>query len=204
MDTAFISSFLTKVEGPMQMKGYVPCYLIGGGSANYRGGPNPERYQAMGGSGVTIATGCDLGQTDQKTLLNWGLSPAIARLFQYYYGRRRAKAIEALHKRPLAITEPQAVLVNQAVHLGYLTSNVIPAYDKASAVPFKEIPREAQAVVMSMCFQKGCAGVARDWPRAWGHLINQRWAAASQELCHGFTQYVSRRKTEGALLRGLA
>lgn len=197
----YISSFLTRVEGPLQVRGYIPCHVIGGGTANYRGGPNPERYQAMGASGVTIATGCDLGQTDQKTLCQFGLPARIAELFRPYYGKRKTRAIEVLHKKPLTISEAQARLLNEAVHNGYLDCYVRPAYDGCSAVKFDDVPPQAQAVIMSLCFQKGCGGVRRDWPKVWDHLTHQRWREASQELCTGFTQYISRRKTEGALLR---
>ncbi|WP_302608478.1 pesticin C-terminus-like muramidase, partial [uncultured Desulfovibrio sp.] len=45
-----------------------PCNLTTGGTANYTGGPNPERYVPMGVSGVTIGTGVDLGQKDKDEL----------------------------------------------------------------------------------------------------------------------------------------
>ncbi|MDE5878712.1 MAG: hypothetical protein K2G99_01590, partial [Desulfovibrio sp.] len=60
-------------EGPQQLRGYIPCKLTTGGTANYRGGPDPERYIPFGQSGVTIATGVDLGQQDAPTLLRLGL-----------------------------------------------------------------------------------------------------------------------------------
>lgn len=208
MDMTRISAFLARVEGPVQVRGYIPCYKIGGGTANYRGGPDPQSYQAMGASGVTIATGCDLGQTDEKTLLAYGLSRDIAKIFRPYYGKKRHKAIEALYRAPLAISGAHAKELNLAVHKGYLDAWVRPAWEKAARVhdpsaSFDALPPQAQDVIMSVCFQKGCGGVARDWPKLWGYLTTRDWRRASEELNNGFRQYVSRRKTEGAHLRVL-
>lgn len=200
-DYEYISDFLSKVEGKRQTAGYIPCNLVSGGTANYKGGPHPERYKAMGASGVTIATGCDLGQTDRYTLISYGLPPAIANLFAFYFGKKRDAAINALHAEPLTITEAQAKAVDEAVHKGYLNRYVRPAYEKDSGASFDALPPQAQAVIMSLCFQKGCGGVRKDWPKVWGYLIHQQWQQASQELLTGFTQYVGRRKKEGNLLR---
>lgn len=200
MDLTYISNFLSRVEGSRQTVGYIPCHLVGGGTANYKGGPNPERYRAMGASGVTIATGCDLGQTDAATLMYYGLAPALVQLFTAYYGKKREAAIAALYARPLRIDEAQAQAVDEAVHGGYLRRWVIPAYEKAAGKSFDALPRQAQAVIMSLCFQKGCGGVARDWPVVWGHLVAGRWPEAAQELRTGFKQYAGRRRTEGNLL----
>lgn len=204
IDYPFIESLLTKVEGPRQTTGYIPCNLKTGGTANYKGGPNPERYSAMGASGVTIATGCDLGQTDFATLTGYGLDPQIAGIFNPYYGKKRDDAIRTLRRWPLVITQDAARLLDEAVHKGYLHRYVIPAYDKESRVKFEDIPSEAQAVVMSICFQKGVGGTRRGAPRTWQALTRQNWRAASDELINGFTSYKSRRVTEGRLLAQLA
>lgn len=198
-----IEALLTKVEGPRQTTGYIPCNLKTGGTANYKGGPNPERYSAMGASGVTIATGCDLGQTDFATLTGYGLERAIAGVFNPYYGKKRDDAIRTLRKWPLVITPDAARQLDEAVHLGYLTRFVIPAYNKESRVKFADLPGKAQAVIMSICFQKGVGGTRRGAPLTWAAFCRQDWKAASDELLHGFTAYKSRRITEGKLLQEL-
>ena len=87
-DMAYITDFLTKVEGPRQVRGYVPCNRISDGKGrNYIGAVgvppcgvqypatgDPSGFRAMGASGVTVATGCDLGQTDIPTLKAYGLT----------------------------------------------------------------------------------------------------------------------------------
>lgn len=200
----FISNFLTKVEGPRQTVGYIPCYLKTGGSANYKGGSNPGNYKAMGASGVTIATGCDLGQTDIATLKGYGLTDAfLLNILSPYIGLKKDAAIQKLHQAPLAISAGHAELLDHAVHGGYLNRYVRPAYEKKSRVKFDDLPNQAQAVVMSVCFQKGCGGVARDWPKLWSYLTQGDWASAAHELRYGFKQYLGRRRTEAALLEEL-
>lgn len=203
LDMPYIEAFLSKVEGPRQTRGYIPCFL-GSGTANYRGEGDPSRYRAMGASGVTIATGCDLGQTTRKTLLSWGLPDAVASLYSFYFGKRKDQAIAALHSRPLTITAEAAAATDLAVHTGYLNRLVRPAFERASSLKFNDLPSQAQAVVMSVCFQKGCGGVARDWPILWGALTSGNWQLASRELMTGFRDYRTRRLEEGKLLAGLA
>ncbi len=199
-----ISAFLATVEGERQTRGYIPCNLTTGGTANDRGGPNPERYVAMGASGVTIGTGCDLGQTDAKTLRLYGLDDQdLLDAFSPYLGLKQNAAIQRLHEMPLAISPLQAEKLDHAVHGGYLSRYVRPAYDSASKVPFDSLPEPAQAVIMSVCFQKGCGGVRRDWPKLWGYLTSQNWANAVNELQTGFKQYQNRRIAEGKHLGAL-
>lgn len=198
-----ISAFLSRVEGTRQTRGYVPCNKLSGGTANYRGDVPPGNYKAMGASGVTIATGCDLGQTLAATLREYGLSEDIIKLYEPYFGKRQDAALQALWEMPLTVSDEAAALTDMAVHRGYLYKNVIPAYNKKSSVPFEKLPPNAQDVIMSVCFQKGCGGVARDWPKLWGYLTRRDWHGASQELLHGFRQYKQRRAIEGEHLAAM-
>lgn len=186
------------------MVGYVPCYLKAGGTANYKGGPNPEKYRAMGASGVTIATGCDLGQTDIATLKSYGLADAaLLNILAPYIGLKKDAAIKKLHEAPLVISTANAEALDHAVHQGYLARYVIPVWDKEAIKPFAAIPANAQDVVMSVCFQKGVGGVRRDWPKLWNFLRCCQWCLASQELLTGFKEYTGRRKLEGKHLAAI-
>lgn len=75
----YMWEFLATVEGDCFTCGYVPSNRVSDGKGrNYVGRiipaaskypkyistGEPSEYTAMGASGVTIATGCDLGQTD--------------------------------------------------------------------------------------------------------------------------------------------
>lgn len=199
---AYISEFLKRVEGSFTRL-YIPCFKKTGGSANYFGGANPENYTAMGASGCTIGVGCDLGQTNGAELLEYGLDPAIADIFDPYYGKKRDVAIRALHKSPLTVSQTVADAMSYAVHTGYLNKYARPAYDKDAKIKFDNLPLQAQAVVMSVCYQKGVGGVRRDWPRTWRYLTSGDWMRAASELKFGFSSYVGRRRIEGELLEEL-
>lgn len=216
-DIAYISDFLARVEGPRQRRGYVPSNRRPDGKGRNYIGPagteplgvqfpatgNPADFQAMGASGVTIATGCDLGQTDAATLSGYGLAEDIIRQFTPYLGLKKSAALNKLFAAPLVISGADATATDHAVHAGYLDRYVRPAYDRDSSVPFDELPKQAQAVIFSCCFQKGCGGVRRNWPRTWGYLTTQNWCKAADELIHGFRQYAQRRAIEGRLLKEL-
>lgn len=217
-DISFITDFLTKVEGPRQVRGYVPCYRKRDNKGrNYIGAMgispygvqfpstgDPSDFTAMGASGVTVATGCDLGQTDVATLQAYGLTDKVLLdKLSPYIGLKKSDALQKLFFLPLLLTVTEASLLDAAVHGGYLVRYVRPAFQKDSRVAFDDLPKEAQAVVFSVCFQKGCGGVRRDWPKLWKYLTQCDWASASHELQHGFRQYTGRRKLEGQLLEAL-
>lgn len=214
----YMWAFLATVEGDCFTCGYVPSTRVSDGKGrNYVGRivpaaskypdfistGEPSEYTAMGASGVTIATGCDLGQTDTDTLHAYVLPSGIINQLRPYIGLRRADALRKLADMPLFIAPDTAALLDECVHAGYLQRYVEPAYNRASSVKFADLPRQAQSVVFSVCFQKGCGGVRRDWPYTWKLLITQNWPAAADELQNGFSEYVGRRRAEGALLREL-
>lgn len=198
----YINDFLNRqgVEGPRQLRGYIPAR-----PGNFYGNANqnPDAYTVIGVSGVTIATGCDLGQTDAATLQSYGLPLAIVNQLRPYLGLKSSAAIAKLSALPLTIAPDTAALLDECVHAGYLQRYVAQAYQKAAGTSFYALPKQAQAVVFSVCYQKGCGGVRRDWPKLWGYLTTQNWCAAAKELRTGFTQYKLRRKIEGDLLQEL-
>lgn len=213
----YVSEFLSRMEGGCQNRGYIPCTRLHDGKGRNYIGPDgadpsgvqfpgtgdPNLYKAMGASGVTIATGCDLGQTDAKTLRGYGLDKEIVHLLTPYYGLKKDDAIAFLFQNPILIMKKEAQQIDLAVHKGYLDKYVRPAYEKASGAKFDDLPLQAQAVIMSVCFQKGCGGVRKDWPTLWAALISQDWHKASVELRTGFKQYTLRRQAEGRELASI-
>jgi hypothetical protein len=199
-DISYISDFLNRpgVEGPRWTQGYIPCR-----PGNFTGKPNqnPAKYEAIGVSGVTIATGVDLGQTDEDSLRGYGVSESLIRKVSPYLGLTSKRAIYKLYNAPFQISPEEAAELDHHVHAGYLNRYVRPCYEKQSSVKFDELPKQAQAVVFSMCFQLGCGGVKRRAPKTWHYLTNQMWADASDELIYGFRDYAGRRKIEGMLLK---
>lgn len=199
----YIQKFLndSDVEGPRRTEAYVPAR-----PGNFYGRPSqvpPSMYTAIGASGVTVATGCDWGQTDPQTLKAYGVSSSTIETLRLYLGAKKAAAIALLAQHPITISDAMAAELDNAIHGGYLRKYVIPAFEKASSVSFESLPKQAQAVIMSVCFQKGCGGVRRDWPKLWGYLTACNWPAAANELRTGFSEYTVRRRREGALLAEL-
>lgn len=207
IELRYISDFLSTVEGPCQTVGYIPCNKVGGGTANYKGKGDPELYRAMGVSGVTIATGCDLGQTTLDTLTGYGLDSGIAHALVPYIGLKQDAALRKLHELPLTVSLDSAYAIDRAVHAGYLSRYVIPAYDNFSPKHnCVDLPKQAQAVIMSLCFQLGCGGLKRRAPKTWAALCRGDWADASERLCNAslWEGYQGRRRQEGLLLKEVA
>ena len=202
VDIAFISAFLNRegVEGPRQMVGYVPARP---GNFTGRPGQDPERYTAIGASGVTIATGCDLGQTDAVTLREYGVSQELIQELSPYIGLKTSAAIRKLAAAPLRLTPASAEELDHAVHAGYLRRYVRPAYAHDAGISLDDLPPQAQAVIFSLCFQLGCGGVRRRAPLTWKLLCRQQWKNASFELITGFQNYALRRRIEDQLLKEL-
>ena len=191
-------------EGPQQLRGYIPCDLSSGGTANYFGGPNPERYEPMGISGVTVGTGVDLGQTDAATLRGMGVPEALTTLFQPYLGKQDVAAVYALHAAPLSIGMSEADALDAAM-LRHHVQKISARYDRdAGAGAFAELPWQAQAVIVSIQYQRGVNSPSK-YPNTWAALVRRDWADAAARLKNGalWSGYQRRRALEGDILREL-
>lgn len=191
-------------EGPQQLRGYIPCHLVGGGTANYYGGPEPEKYEPMGVSGVTIATGVDLGQTDAMTLERLGIATGIVNRLLPYLGKRKEKAVAVLHRLPLTVSQFIAEDLDRAMfrhHAGIISAR----YDKdAGPDAFAALPWQAQTAIFSILYQRG-SGSPRKFPLTWAAFVRQDWADAAARLQNGkfWEGYRARRAREGKLLEEL-
>ena len=178
-------------EGPQQLRGYIPCDLSTGGTANYYGGPNPERYIPMGISGVTIGT---------------GVSPGIVNQLRPYLSRSKAAAVDALHRLPLTISQAVADELDAAM-LNHHITKIADYYDRAVGLPgrFATLPWQAQAVIVSIQYQRG-VNSPRKYPNTWKAFVNQDWQDATARLKNGrlWSGYQKRRALEGKLLEEIA
>lgn len=199
-----IETFLSTVEGRRQNVGYIPCNCVfkAGKTANYRGEGDPDGYSAMGASGVTIATGVDLGQTDVATLKKIGVIDAVIEQLMPYIGLRRDDAIRALHREPLVMLDDVAAMLDHCMHKHHL--KIISArYDReAGKGAFDAAPWQVQAVIYSLLYQHGTSGM-RKFPKTWRFLVAGQWEEAARELCStNWSEYIGRRNAEGKLLLG--
>lgn len=204
IEIARIRAFLATVEGTQQTQGYIPCDLVGGGTANYRGGPNPERYVPMGVSGVTIGTGVDLGQTSAAELEGMGVSSATINSLRPYLGQSGPDAVEVLHRLPLTVSQAVAEELDAALHTRHI--GIAQArYDKdAGAGAFAALPWQAQATITSIIYQRGPGSIKR-FQNTWAAFVRQDWPDAARRLMNGdlWERYQSRRAAEGRLLLGI-
>ena len=184
----YIRATLERFEGKGLTKGYVPS----------------KNGVPLGVSGVTIGTGVDLGQQTADRLLHMGVPPAVVDKFTPYLGLKKTDAQAALRALPLILSPAEVESLDQAVISRY-TRDIAARYDRdAPAATFSSLPKEAQAVLVSILFQRGLAYPAKA-PQLWRALLAGHWQAAAtwlQSPANG-GGYHSRRKAEGEMLTEL-
>ncbi|MCB2081932.1 MAG: peptidase [Hyphomicrobiales bacterium] len=177
-------AFIRQEEGGQQLQGYVP-------SAQ---------------SGVTIASGVDLGQMHTNDLRQLPLpEPLLTRLLPYA-GLEGDAAKTAIYTMPLTLTQQEATVLDEAMQTRE-TERVVTRYQvlKSADMPdFSALPASVQTVVMSLAWHLG-VNIAYHSPRFWRTLLRQDWQAMYHELRHFGTQhrYPARRRREARLLEPL-
>lgn len=192
-------------EGPQMHRGYIPCNIAGGGTANYKGGRRPEQYIPMGASGVTIATGVDLGQTSVSELESMGVPHEIIVKLRPYIGLKKVPAVMALYKRPFVLDKADADVLDECMHRHHARM-ISDRYDReAGRGAFENLPWQAQAVIFSLLYQCGCTGGPKKDPLTWDALVQQNWVTASKRLMtrEYWSGYHNRRRAEGKILAEL-
>ena len=173
--------FISELEGGSKVNGYVPA-------------------AAVSKSGVTIATGFDLGQRSESDLKKLKLDTTLINKLKPYLGTKGLKAQELIKKKPLTITSLQAEAIDKAVKSEHV-SQIKSKYDMASGntKKFLELPPEAQTVIASVSFQYG-VGLNVRAPKFWKSVTTQDWKEAVAILKAFGDAYPTRRKKEAALL----
>lgn len=180
--------FLGRLEGS-RLAGYVPV--------DHAGLP-------LGRSGVTIATGVDLGQVSPQQIDRWALSPGLRARLRPYAGIRGPLALRTLHGAPLAVSEPEARAITAAVaepHLQGLRHrfNDVAQHAMPPLVFWDRIPDAAQTVIFSVDWQYG--DLERECPRFWRAAAGaQDWTAVIAELRAFGDAYPTRRNSEADYL----
>ncbi len=175
--------FLSDREGGRKLLGYVP---------NGKGSK----------SGVTIATGFDLGQRNETDLKNLKLPKTLIDKLKPYLGLTKENAINAIKKKSLMISDAQALEIDKTVKISHVASieNKYNAAIKENAVKFKDLPAEAQTVIASVSFQYG-TNLQRKTPLFWKAVTSQDWKETESILNNFGDDYKSRRKLESALIK---
>ncbi len=183
VDWAFIAS----LEGT-RLKGYVPL---------------DKRGKVLGMSGVTIASGVDLGQQNLLWLKSLELPITLEQKLKPYLGLKKEAAVTFLKDNPLSITSNEAVLLNKAVKSKMLAS-LIGDWDTAvPQIPFASLPKAVQTALASVHYQYG--NLPRRTPNFW--KVSQKAAKTNDysimvaHLLNFGDSYKTRRKKEADLIR---
>lgn len=185
----FIRTTLARFEGAGIPRGYVPC--------NRDGVP-------LGASGITVGTGVDLGQQTGSGLLDMGVPEALVRKLIPYIGLKRGAAQDAIKRQPLILTSAEVDALDSAV-IGRYVRDIAARYDKDNpSATFAEIPYQAQAVIVSILYQRGLGSPSK-FPNTWKLLLNGDWPGAAAKFCNAtlWDGYQTRRAAEGKILRGI-
>lgn len=174
-------SFLSELEGGSKTTGYVPAADVSK-------------------SGVTIATGFDLGQRNEVDLSNLGLSADLQGKLKPYLGKKAKDAQAELDKKPLSIKDEEAEEIDKAVKKSHIDMLKL-KYDAAaeSKKKFTDLPAEAQTVIASVSFQYG-TNLSTRAPKFWDAAKKQDWKECATILKSFGDAYPSRRKKEANLL----
>ncbi len=173
--------FISNLEGGRKLNGYVPD-------------------SQTSKSGVTIATGFDLGQRAEHDLRSLGLNNKLVEKLKPYLGKKSQQAVNLLAKTPLTISKSEANLIDKQVKSAH-TTEIVNNYDDAAngKGSFINLPAEAQTVIASVSFQYG-SNLEQRTPTFWKHAISQDWVKVKNELLNFGDSYPTRRKKEASLL----
>lgn len=187
-----IDALLNKWE-TRQLVAYIPC-----NPRNYTSG-DIDGFKPIGVSGVTVATGLDLGQQGEAELRNYGLDETLRDKLRPYLGRKCYGALRALQSEPLRLSDAECDAISLGVHAEY-TRRTRSMFNARGLMSFDDMPPQAQAVAVSLVYSLGSP--QRFYPAIWNALLAGNYAEAANCLCSDFTGYdAARRRDEGALLK---
>ncbi len=175
--------FLSDLEGGCKTVGYVPA-------------------AAISKSGVTIATGFDLGQRSMADLNNLKLPASLVSKLKPYLGKKGKTAAEYLRKNPLLITAEQGKKLDRSVkitHIKNLQTRYLASAHNESKIQLFDTPAEAQTVIASVSFQYG-VNLASVTPKFWKAISSQDWKNGVEILKKFGDVYPTRRNKEATLL----
>lgn len=177
-------SFIASLEG-FETKGYIP--------------KEENESRNLVKSGVTIASGFDLGQHDIKYLNKLNLPEDLKRKLIPYMGLTGQLARDMLKVLPLYVTKEEALLINKEVKHDKAVE-VMHRYNEASKKhSFTSLDSPVQTVIMSVAFQYGDLG--RRTPNFWGVVTKGDWKGMLWHLEHFGDRYKTRRLKEAKVIR---
>lgn len=166
----------------------------------------PQRRDGtvIGRSGVTMATGVDVGHMSREQVIALAIGDDLKRKLLKYVGLTGQAAVTALIREPLMLSEREASLLDKAVH-SRIIRDLAARFERASGQAFDAIPPEAQTVLASLAINFGPAGL-ESMRKTWAHIKALDWPGLSawlDKFPSKQKELQSRRRTEAALLRDI-
>jgi GH24 family phage-related lysozyme (muramidase) len=178
-----INPLVRQFEGGQQLKAYPP----------------PAR-----GSGVTVATGIDLGQRSAGELRNLGISESLLDKVKPYLGKRDDEARRALKTKPLELSEQEANELDTVIS-SQISRDISNLYAESTGQDLASLPEEARTVVESLAYNFGPA-LDKKIPTIWKAITKGDWAQVAERLRTTKwkqPELLSRRNQEADLLESM-
>lgn len=175
--------FLASLEGSCRLEGYVPD-------------------ADNSGSGVTVATGFDLGARNTYDMERLGINGELLTKLKPYLGLKGKPALDKLGSTPLSINDTECLFINKAVK-AHFTAQLTSKYDNAivsGRLTFDSLPTQAQTVIASVSYQYGI-NIDQKTPKFWEAVTSQDWTKTVEILENFGDRYKTRRKKEAERLK---
>jgi len=145
-------------------------------------------------SGVTIASGFDLGARNENDLK--GLPQDIIDTLKPYLGVKGTEAENIAGA--LSITEEQGKIINEFAKK-QAVKNLKTKWEETTKTSFDKLPKEKATVLASVAFQYG--DLESQTPNFWRQTTNNQWMEAYNNLLNFGDIYKSRREREAEYLK---
>lgn len=166
--------------------------------ADREGAALPNGYVPSSNSGVTVATGVDLGQRNITDLQRLGLPQPLITKLTPYLGLKGSAASAYLASNPLTLTSGQVATLDSRVHTE-IYAELMVNFEAGSAFRFMRLPAAAQTVLASVALQYGAALQYRT-PSFFSAMRQGRWQDAVNELRNFGDAFPTRRNLEADVL----
>ena len=132
------------------------------------------------GSGVTVATGIDLGQRSVAELKELGASEALIEKVTPYLGKKDSDAKALLKSKPLTLDQAEADELDSIIG-SEIRSVVGTKYESATGTKLGDLPAEARDVVESLAYNFG-PNLDSKLPTIWKLITDNDWAGLKRAL----------------------
>ena len=156
--------------------------------------PKDSEGNILGKSGVTIASGFDLGQKSLSDLE--GLSNSLIEKLTPYLGKKGEAADKIAAN--LKLSKAEANSINEFAKQTEL-EKISNKWKEATGTDFSDLDGNKQTVIASVAFQYG-SNLEKATPNFWQQVTSGDWESAKKNLLNFGDSYSSRRKREASLI----